>query len=72
MTFSLGIDYGTNSVRALIVRNSDGKEFGTGVTPYPSGKAGILLDPKDHHLARQHPGDYLAAMETSVRSAIVC
>jgi len=71
MPFSLGIDYGTNSVRALIVRNSDGREFGSGVAPYPSGKAGILLDPKDHHLARQHPGDYLVAMEKCVRSALV-
>ena len=36
---------------------------------YPSGKQGVLLDPKDPHLARQHPGDYLFGLERSVRGA---
>lgn len=39
--FTLGIDYGTNSVRALIVRCADGAEFGSAVADYPSGSAGI-------------------------------
>jgi L-ribulokinase len=68
--FTLGIDYGTNSVRALIVRCKDGREFGTSVVNYPSGHQGILLDPKDAHLARQHPGDYLVGLEKSVRGAL--
>ena len=68
--FTLGIDYGTNSVRALIVRTSDGAEFGTGIAHYPSGTQGILLDPKDHHLARQNPADYLYGLEKSVRAAV--
>ncbi len=68
--FTLGIDYGTNSVRALIVRTSDGAEFGSAVVNYPSGSQGILLDPKDHNLARQHPGDYLFGLEKSVKSAL--
>jgi L-ribulokinase len=68
--FTLGIDYGTNSVRALIVRTSDGAEFGTGIAHYPSGTQGILLDPKDHHLARQNPADYLYGLEKSVRAAL--
>lgn len=70
MKFSLGIDYGSNSVRALVVRCEDGKEFGSSVVNYPSGKQGILLDPKDHNLARQHPGDYLSGLEESVRGAL--
>ena len=70
MKFSLGIDYGSNSVRALVVRCEDGKEFGSAVVNYPSGKQGILLDPKDHNLARQHPGDYLSGLEESVRGAL--
>lgn len=68
--FTLGIDYGTNSVRCLVVRCSDGAELGSAVVDYPSGKQGILLDPKDHHLARQHPGDYLFGLEKSVKSAL--
>jgi L-ribulokinase len=71
MNFSLGIDYGTNSVRALVVRCSDGKELGTCVVGYASGKAGVLLDSRDAHLARQHPGDYLAGLEKAVLGALV-
>lgn len=69
-TFTLGLDYGTNSVRCLVVRCSDGKEVGSCVSNYPSGKQGVLLDPKDHHLARQHPGDYLVGLEQSVKGAL--
>lgn len=68
--FTLGIDYGTNSVRALIVRCRDGCEFGSAVVNYPSGDQGILLDPRDHNLARQHPGDYIFGLEKSGREAL--
>lgn len=68
--YTLGIDYGTNSVRALVVRCADGAELGTGIVNYPSGSQGILLDPKDHHLARQHPADYLFGLEKAVKSAL--
>ena len=68
--YTLGIDYGTNSVRALLVRCSDGAEVGSCVVNYPSGQQGILLDAKDHHLARQHPGDYLFGLEKSVKGAL--
>lgn len=68
--FTLGIDYGTNSVRALIVRASDGKEYGTGVVDYPSGTQGVLLDSNDHNVARQSPADYLYGLEKSVAQAL--
>ena len=68
--FTLGIDYGTNSVRALVVRCSDGKELGSCIVNYPSGTQGVLLDRRDHNLARQHPGDYLFGLEKSVRGAL--
>lgn len=68
--FTLGLDYGTNSVRALIVRCSDGAEFGSAVVNYPSGAQGILLDPADGHLARQNPADYLLGLEQSVAGAL--
>ncbi len=66
----LGIDFGTNSVRALVVRCSDGQEMGAAVFDFPSGQAGVLLDPRDHNLARQNPGDYLEGLEKSVRGAL--
>ena len=57
--YVLGLDYGTNSVRAVVVSADDGSEIAEGVTEYPSGEAGILLDPADPNLARQNPADYL-------------
>jgi L-ribulokinase len=68
--FTLGVDFGTNSVRALVVRCADGVEFGSRVVDYPSGAQGVLLDPKDGLLARQHPGDYLHGLEASIRGAL--
>lgn len=53
-----------------MARCSDGRELGSCVVGYPSGKAGVLLDGKDHHLARQHPGDYVLGLEKSVRGAL--
>ena len=68
--FTIGVDYGTNSVRALVVDVANGAEIGTCVVGYPSGKEGILLDPRDVNLARQNPGDYLFGLEKSVQGAI--
>ncbi|MFT7669866.1 MAG: L-ribulokinase [Planctomycetota bacterium] len=70
MDYTLGLDYGTNSVRALIVSCSDGREVGTTVFNYPSGDQGILLDRRDANVARQHPGDYLAGLEQAVTGAL--
>lgn len=68
--FALGIDYGTNSVRALVVDCANGREIGTFVANYPSGDQGVLLDDRDFNLARQHPGDYLIGLRESVRGAL--
>jgi len=57
--YALGLDYGTNSCRALIFDLADGAELGTAVFPYPSGDHGILLDPRDPNVARQNPQDYI-------------
>ena len=66
MSYTIGIDYGTNSVRAIVVRTSDGAELGTAIFDYPSGNQGVILDPKDHNLARQSPADYLQGLKESV------
>jgi L-ribulokinase len=68
--FAIGVDYGTNSVRALIVEVDSGREIATHVYEYPSGQAGILLDPHDPNLARQNPADYIAGALVSIGSAV--
>ncbi len=70
MHYSLGLDFGTNSVRALIARCADGAETASAVFDYPGGEQGVWLDASDAHLARQHPGDYLLGTEASVREAL--
>jgi L-ribulokinase len=67
---ALGLDYGTNSCRSLLIDLSTGEELGSTVFPYPSGSAGILLDPKDPHLARQNPQDYLDGLTAIITGAI--
>ncbi|MGA1495032.1 MAG: FGGY family carbohydrate kinase, partial [Rhodothermales bacterium] len=68
--YALGVDFGTNSVRALVVDTATGDEVGTFVAPYPSGKDGIILDQVVPDLARQHPADYLACLEACITGAI--
>ncbi len=68
--FSIGVDYGTNSVRAVVVDTADGSEVGAAVFGYPSGTAGVLLDPKNPHLARQTPADYIEGFYQSVGGAV--
>ena len=68
--FTIGIDYGTNSVRAVVVDCADGQVRGTGIFDYPSGDKGVLLHPRDPHLARQNPADYVEGLRQSVSSAL--
>lgn len=68
--YAIGLDYGTNSVRALVVDVRTGEELGTSVYEFPSGQRGVLLDPREPELARQNPADYLEGLEESVRAAL--
>ncbi|MEJ2354468.1 MAG: ribulokinase [candidate division WOR-3 bacterium] len=68
--YAIGLDFGTNSCRSLIVDLSDGTELASYVFPYPSGKDGILLDPKEPNLARQNPQDYLDGIKETITNAI--
>ena len=67
---SIGIDFGTNSVRALIVDCETGEELSSAVHQYEHGEAGIFTDPADPNLARQHPRDYITGLEASITEAI--
>ncbi len=71
MAYTIGLDYGTNSVRCLIVDTATGRELATAIHEYETGQAGIILDSSDHNLARQNPADYLKGVEATVREALV-
>jgi len=70
MAYTIGLDYGTNSVRCVIVDVTDGGEVATSVYEYPTGEAGIILDPADHNLARQNPADYIEGIEVTIKQAL--
>jgi L-ribulokinase len=67
--YSIGLDYGTNSVRALIVNVQNGREIGQSVWNYEHGQNGIILS-RDPNLARQHPADYLKGAELTIKGAL--
>src|SRR5450631_1607988 len=67
--YTIGLDYGTNSVRALVVNVASGVEVGTGVWCYGRGTAGVILS-RDPNLARQHPGDYIEGAAITIKQAL--
>ncbi|MCI0708173.1 MAG: ribulokinase [Ignavibacteriae bacterium] len=67
--YTIGLDYGTNSVRTLVVDIANGKEVGTAVWNYRHGADGVILS-RDPNLARQHPADYVKGAEQSIRKAL--
>jgi hypothetical protein len=63
------LDYGTNTVRCLVVDVSNGREVGTAVWEYAHGTHGVMLA-RDPNLARQHPGDYLEGAAVTIQQAL--
>ena len=66
--YTIGLDYGTNSVRAVIVDVKHGREIATAVWNYAHGTRGVILS-RDPNLARQHPADYVKGAETTTPPA---
>ena len=70
MSYAVGIDFGTNSCRAIVVSCADGAAIGTGVSDYHSGDHGVLTHPSDPHLARQNPADYIGSLGHAITAAL--
>ncbi len=69
-TYSIGVDYGTNSVRALVVDLTNGLELASSVFLYPTGESGIIVSKRDPQLARQNPADYIDGFFATVSDAV--
>ncbi len=67
--YVIGIDYGTDSVRSVVVDTGNGKIVGSSVYEYPRWKKGLFCDPAANQF-RQHPLDYLEGLEESVKGAL--
>ena len=68
--YVIGLDYGTDSVRALLVNALTGKEVATAVHYYPRWKAGKYCDAASSRF-RQHPLDYIEGMETTIKEVLL-
>ena len=60
--YVIGLDYGTDSVRAVIVNAVNGEEVASDVYLYPRWAEGKYCDPGNNRF-RQHPLDYLEGFE---------
>jgi len=69
MKYVIGLDYGTDSCRAVIVETETGKEVASSVKYYPRWKEGKYCDPSKNQY-RQHPLDYIETMEGSIKEAL--
>lgn len=67
--YVIGLDYGTDSCRAVIVQISSGEEVASSVKYYPRWKEGKYCDPSSNQY-RQHPLDYIETLEQSILEAL--
>jgi len=67
--YVLGLDYGSDSCRAVLIDAADGSLAGGAVMNYPRWTRGLYCDPAANQF-RQHPRDYLETLEGTVREAV--
>lgn len=67
--YTIGLDYGTDSVRALVVDTQTGEAVGTAVHYYERWKKGLYCQPELSQF-RQHPLDYVEGLEASIKGAL--
>lgn len=68
-TYTIGVDYGTDSARALVVNTQTGESIGTAVHYYERWKKGLYCNPSISQF-RQHPLDYIEGLESAIKGAL--
>lgn len=67
--FVIGVDYGTDSVRSIIVNTKQGTEVAASVFYYPRWRDGLYCDASQNQF-RQHPLDYVEGLEHTIRECL--
>jgi L-ribulokinase len=65
----IGVDYGTDSVRSILVDSADGNEIASSVFNYPRWNKGLYCDAAINQF-RQHPLDYIEGLEFTVKEIL--
>ena len=67
--FVIGLDYGTDSVRSVIINAYTGEEAASSVFFYPRWKDGLYCDAGKQQF-RQHPLDYIEGLEQTIKDCL--
>ncbi|MBL7112896.1 MAG: ribulokinase [Bacteroidales bacterium] len=67
--YVIGLDYGTDSVRTVIINASNGEEVASSVFNYPRWNKGKYCNPGKNQF-RQHPIDYLQGLEVTIKGCL--
>lgn len=67
--FVIGVDFGTDSVRSVLIDAIDGKEISSSVFYYPRWKEGLYCNASINQF-RQHPLDYIEGLQTTIRDCL--
>ncbi|MBW4888169.1 ribulokinase [Mucilaginibacter sp. HMF5004] len=68
-TFVIGVDYGSDSVRSVLVDAKNGRELASSVFYYPRWQQGLFCDAPQNQF-RQHPLDYVEGLEQTIKDCL--
>lgn len=69
VNYVIGVDYGTDSVRSVLVNAANGNEISSAVFLYPRWQKGLYCHPS-HNQFRQHPLDYIEGLTQTIKSCL--
>lgn len=67
--YVIGVDYGTDSVRSIVVDADSGREVTSSVFNYRRWRDGLFCNPSKNQF-RQHPLDYVEGLETTIKECL--